>query len=238
MAAGPTRSSNSRGIHTAGVRHDRPAPEDRSSPRCVSKMDAKKSAEQKIAEFRRAPKIAFVPPRDKSMFMFTLTGEHDGTLWTMEVSTFPRGEGAPATAGAEEERRYLSCRWKPVRKWMSPVSARIPLQSPPMAATASPRGKRRERYSVSLRTKLAAPERRLSPKPPLCKGRCVAQRIGMDDCQWQSHLNSRCPAGAEGLSIPQSASLTAPFTQGSLGAVEPVGKMRKSALQTIPKMEN
>ena len=26
----------------------------------------------------------------------------------------------------------------------------------------------------------------------------------------------RCPAGAEGLSIPQSASLTAPFAQGSL----------------------
>ena len=45
-----------------------------------------------------------------------------------------------------------------------------------------------------------------APKPPLCKG--------------------RCPAGAEGLSIPQSASLTAPFTQWSLSETDTQHKTR------------
>ena len=49
---------------------------------------------------------------------------------------------------------------------------------------------------------------RISAKPPLCKGR------------W--------PAGPEGLTIPQSASLTAPFAQGGLGANNIVQSRKES----------
>jgi len=60
-----------------------------------------------------------------------------------------------------------------------------------------------------------------APKPPLCKGRWAARRRLGGIVQQAPAYSHRFPANSQHCtaSIPQSASLTAPFTQGSLGAL-------------------